>query len=202
MVRGRSDGEETKKRIIAKAKQLFIQKGYGAVSMNEVCEESEVSKGSLYHHFKSKDELFLQVVEEDSEQWSAEWEKLRSAAATMEDRLYALAEHYANDFQNPLLKALEEYSRSRVITDEVVVRMLRISDNNSQACRSVLREGMERGDLEQGDLDRMVVLVSSMMEGLGKIYYMLDRDKEQDKVREYYRDAVRMLLEGIRAKRD
>ncbi len=65
MVRGRSDGEETKRRITDKAKQLFIRKGFGAVSMNEVCEAAEVSKGSLYHHFKSKDELFLQVLEED-----------------------------------------------------------------------------------------------------------------------------------------
>ncbi len=202
MVKGRSDGEETRKRITVKARQLFIQKGYGAVSMNEVCEAAEVSKGSLYHHFKSKDELFLQVIEEDSEQWNAEWEKLRVAAGSVEEQLYALAEHYAQDFQNPLLAAQEEFARSRALTDEVFDRLLRISDNNSQACRNVLREGMEKGELAPGDLDRTVILVSSMMEGLGKLYYAPDLAKQQDKVREYYRDAVRLLLEGIRAKRD
>ncbi len=202
MVRGRSDGEETKRRITDKAKQLFIRKGFGAVSMNEVCEAAEVSKGSLYHYFKSKDELFLQVLEEDSEQWSQEWERLRGEAGGVEDQFYALAEHYANDFQNPLLTAQEEYSRSRLITDEVLERLLRIADSNSQACRSVLREGMEKGELANGDLDRLVILVSSMMEGLGKLIYMPDFGKDQDKIRPYYRDAVKLLLEGIRAKRN
>lgn len=200
MVRGRSDGEETKKRITAKATQLFNQKGYGAVTMNEVCEAAEVSKGSLYHHFPSKEELFLQVVEEDSQQWNSEWERIRASAGSIEEQLYALAEHYANDFQNPLLKSLEEYSRSQIIKEEVVERLLRINDTNSQACREVLREGMEKGEIAQGDLDRLVLLVSSLMEGLSKIYYTVDRDLEQDLVKEYYRDAVRFALDGIRAK--
>jgi len=200
VVKGRSDGEETKKRIIDKAKHLFIRKGYGAVSMNEVCEAAEVSKGSLYHHFKSKDELFLQVVEEDSRQWILEWERIRAQASTLEEQLYALAEHYANDFQNPLLTAQEEYAKSRIVTDDVLDRLLRLAENNSQACRSILREGMEKGELAQGDLDRLVVLVSSMMEGLGKLYYMPDLGKDHDKIRQYYRDAVILLLEGIRAK--
>jgi Transcriptional regulator len=200
MVKGRSDGEVTKKRIIDKAKHLFIRKGYGAVSMNEVCEAAEVSKGSLYHHFKSKDELFLQVIEEDSEHWSLEWEKIRAGASTVEEQLYALAEHYANDFQNPLLAAQEEYSRSRLITDDVLDRLLRLAETNSQACRSVLSEGMEKGELAQGDVDRLVVLVSSMLEGLGKLYYMPDPGKDHGKISQYYRDAIRLLLEGIRAK--
>ncbi|MFC4303182.1 TetR/AcrR family transcriptional regulator [Cohnella boryungensis] len=200
MGRGRSDGEETKKRISEKAKQLFNQKGYGAVTMNEVCEAAAVSKGSLYHHFPSKDELFLHVVEEDTEQWREEWEKLRLSTSSTEEQLYALAEHYANDFQNPLLHSLEEYARSHIITEELVERLLRINDSNSQACRQVLGEGMERGDFAGGDLDRLVVLVSSLMEGLSKIYYMDEREREQESVRAYYRDAVRLLLEGIRAK--
>lgn len=200
MVKGRSDGEETKKRITNKAKQLFIQKGYGAVTMNEVCEEAGVSKGSLYHHFPSKDELFLFVIEEDSEHWQNEWNNKRATLNGIEEQMYALAEHYANDFQNPLLKAMEEFSRSRVITDDVFERVLRISNNSSQACRDVLREGMESGDFAEADLDQQVLIVSSMFEGLGKIYYLVDREQEQDKVRDYYEKAVRLMLDGIRAK--
>jgi len=198
--KGRSDGEETKKRIIAHAKQLFVQKGYGAVTMNEVCAAAGASKGSLYHHFPSKDELFIQVSEEDARQWNEDWERIRAAIGTTEEQLYALAEHYANDFQNPLLKALEEYARSRVITEEIVERMLRIGDANSQACREVLRQGMERGEFAEWDLDRIVVIVSSLFEGLSKIYYSFDRDKEQDLFKQHYRDAVRFALDGIRAK--
>ncbi len=201
MVRGRSDGEETKRRIAEKAKQLFVQRGYGAVTMNDVCEAAGVSKGSLYHHFPSKEELLLHVVEEDNEQWRREWEKKRATLATIEDQLFALAEHYANDIQNPLIKTMEEFARSRVMTADIVERLVRASNESSQACRDLLREGMESGELVPADLDRQVILVSSMLEGLGKLYYMVDREREQEKVGEYYREAVNLLLNGMRAER-
>lgn len=200
MVKGRSDGEETKRRIVDKAKRLFVQKGYSAVTMNEVCEAAGVSKGSLYHHFPSKDELFLHLVEEETQQWMDEWDRKRTIYSAMQDQLYALAEHYANDFQNPLAKALEEFSRSRIITEDVLQRLLHINATASQACRDLLREGMEKGEILKGDVDEMVIIVSSMLEGLGKIYYMVDREKEQERVSRFYREAVRALLNGIRAK--
>lgn len=199
-MKGRVDGEETRKRILEKAALLFVQKGYGAVSMNEVCETAGVSKGSLYHHFPSKDELFLQVVEEDTERWQRDWEHKRSKLPSLEDQLYALAEHYADDFQNPLVKVAEEFTRSRIIDDALFQRMLQVSDTSSQACRELLREGMDKGVLARADLEEMVIIVSSMFEGLGKIYYSIDRQQEPDRVTRFYKQAVGVLLNGIRKK--
>jgi len=40
----------------------MLSKGYPATSVDEVCEAAEVSKGSFYHHFKSKQELAMAVL--------------------------------------------------------------------------------------------------------------------------------------------
>ena len=40
----------------------FGEKGYEAASINVICAESQISKGLLYHNFKSKDDLYLQCV--------------------------------------------------------------------------------------------------------------------------------------------
>ncbi|RXZ78859.1 TetR family transcriptional regulator [Paenibacillaceae bacterium] len=199
MVKGRSDGEETKRRIVGMAKQLFMGKGYSAVTMNEVCEAAAVSKGSLYHHFLSKDELFLYVLEDDAQQWKRKWESIRVTHKGIEDQLYLLADQYADDFQNPLSKALEEFARSRVISQEILERILLINEMNLQACRDVVQEGMERGEFIPGDVEQRVIIVSSMLEGLGKLYYTADQGKEQSEVRGVYREAVRLLLGGMRA---
>ncbi|ANY67399.1 hypothetical protein BBD42_13625 [Paenibacillus sp. BIHB 4019] len=201
MVKGRSDGEETKRRIASTAKQLFVQKGYGAVSMNEVCESSKVSKGSLYHHFPSKEQLFLAVVEEDSEQWRLAWDRKREMLTTVEEQLYALAEHYAHDFQNPLMKAMEEFSRSQAFSqEEIFNRLLQIMNNASQACRDLIREGQASGLFVASDEEELVLIVSSMMEGLGKVYYTIDREQEPDRVSKLFHLAAKLLLNGIRAK--
>lgn len=199
-IKGRSDGEETKNRILQNASHLFAHKGYGAVSMNEVCTAAKVSKGSLYHHFPSKDELFLHVVEDDTQKWLCEWEELRSKITGTEARLYALGDHYADDFQNPIIHALEEYSRSRTLTEEVSQRLSQIYESASQACRDVLQEGMDSGYLAAGNLDSYVIIVSGMLEGISRVSEITALAKGPDAIREYYRGAVQLLLQGMRTR--
>lgn len=46
--------KETKKRIMEVAFDLFSSNGYDRVSMNDIVERSGISKGGIFHHFKSK----------------------------------------------------------------------------------------------------------------------------------------------------
>jgi AcrR family transcriptional regulator len=197
-IKGRSDGEETKKRIVRKATQLFVQKGYAAVTMNEVCVASNVSKGSLYHHFPSKDELFLFVVEVDTLEWLQAWDDKKQEIVGIEERFYALAEHYANDFQNPLIHALEEFSRSRCHPEEISKRLSLLYEAASHACRDLLKEGIETGYLVKGDLENYVIIVSGMLEGIGRVSEFSIHEKTQEDIKKYYREAVNLLLQGIR----
>lgn len=178
-----------------------MQKGYAAVTTKEVCTAANVSKGSLYHHFPSKDELFLYVVEEDTEQWLAEWEDIRSRLSGVEERLYALGEHYANDFQNPLIRGLEEYARSRTHSDEIYERLTRLYDSGATACRNLLKEGMDSGYLIQMDLDHYVVIISGMLEGIGRVSEITSPSEGPAEIKKYYRDAIGLLLQGIRARK-
>ncbi|WP_151733052.1 TetR/AcrR family transcriptional regulator ['Paenibacillus yunnanensis' Narsing Rao et al. 2020] len=197
-IKGRSDGEETKKRIAHKAAALFVQKGYAAVTVSEVCHAAGVSKGSLYHHFPSKDELFLHVVEEDTEQWLAEWELIRERTAGIEERLLALAEHYANDFQNPLIRAVEEYARSRSLPEPIALRLSAIYESGARACRNLLQEGMDCGYLAPGNLDHYVIIVSGLLEGVGRVSEMADPSSSREDVKKYSQEAIRLLLQGMR----
>lgn len=56
--------EETKARIMQAARQLFAQNGYDATGVADICKAAEVSKGAFYHHFPSKQAVFLTQLEE------------------------------------------------------------------------------------------------------------------------------------------
>ena len=51
----------SRKRIMESAQDLFSTKGYHETSMDDIVEKSGLSKGAIYGHFKSKDELFMAV---------------------------------------------------------------------------------------------------------------------------------------------
>lgn len=55
--------EDTRARIQAAAAELFSRNGYDATGVAEICSLSGVSKGAFYHHYSSKQELFLSLME-------------------------------------------------------------------------------------------------------------------------------------------
>lgn len=168
--------------------------------MNEVCSAAKVSKGSLYHHFPSKDELFLYIVEDDTEQWLLQWTQKKSSISGFEERFYALGEHYANDYQNPLIRALEEYARSRTLSGEVQDRLARLYESASEACRNLLQEGMDSGYLVRGDLDNYVIVVSGLLEGIGRVSEIMTVVHAPNDIMKYYREAIALLLQGMRVR--
>jgi AcrR family transcriptional regulator len=54
---------ETKDFIIEKAYKLFLNNSYDSVSVTDICNAIEMSKGALYHHFANKNELFKAVID-------------------------------------------------------------------------------------------------------------------------------------------
>src|SRR5262245_18588017 len=53
-----------RRQIIEGARQVFLAQGFDAASMSDIARKSGVSKGTLYVYFKSKDELFEAITEE------------------------------------------------------------------------------------------------------------------------------------------
>ncbi len=56
--------EETRTHILEAALRRFANHGYSAASVDEICAEAGISKGAFYHHFPSKQALFLELLNE------------------------------------------------------------------------------------------------------------------------------------------
>jgi len=53
---------DSRQEILRTAARLFQQRGYDATSMNDVAAALKLSKGGLYHHFQSKDEILFEIM--------------------------------------------------------------------------------------------------------------------------------------------
>ncbi len=56
--------QETEKKIIQSALELFVRKGYHGTSINNITQKVGLTKGALYSHFSSKGELLLRIIDE------------------------------------------------------------------------------------------------------------------------------------------
>jgi AcrR family transcriptional regulator len=55
--------ERTRQRLLAEAQRLFRERGYAATSLEQIAEAAEVTKGAIYGHFASKEDLLLGAIE-------------------------------------------------------------------------------------------------------------------------------------------
>jgi TetR/AcrR family transcriptional repressor of nem operon len=57
------NGMDTRERLLDAAEQLYLERGYGATSVEAVVEAAGLTKGALFHHFASKHDLALALIE-------------------------------------------------------------------------------------------------------------------------------------------
>ena len=82
--------KETIQTILDVARILFLEKNYADVTINDIVTLSNVSKGALYHHFSSKEELYVKMMHHYLAQiQESTQEVVESSAGPCRERLYA-----------------------------------------------------------------------------------------------------------------
>jgi AcrR family transcriptional regulator len=80
-------GEATRERLLLAARELFTERGYQDASIQDVLDRTGVSRGALYHHFATKEQLFEAVLEQVETEIEQE---LIAATSTAEPGIAAL----------------------------------------------------------------------------------------------------------------
>jgi TetR/AcrR family transcriptional repressor of nem operon len=92
-------GDETKEKILDVSGELFHRRGYKNTSINDIIEKSGIKKGSLYFHYKSKDSLVIEVLNEFLERYEKqinEGIKRMAASDQIDDMIEAITSYHVN----------------------------------------------------------------------------------------------------------
>lgn len=141
--------------IVSAAAKVFRTKGYHAATVRDIADEVGILKGSLYHHFESKEELLYLVVKEPIAQMWRTISEIAAADLSAPQKLErAIAAHLeAFDRHYPQLFV---YLRERESVKRRFREMIGFSPKDYERCwQQILREGVESGEFRP-DLDIQV----------------------------------------------
>jgi TetR/AcrR family transcriptional regulator, mexJK operon transcriptional repressor len=93
--------QDRRQAIVAVARRSFLEKGYAATSMSGLLAELGGSKATLWSYFRSKEELFAAVVEEETTVFREELEGSLSASADLETTLEAFCRSFMKRTADP-----------------------------------------------------------------------------------------------------
>lgn len=141
--------------IVTAAAKVFRTKGYHAATVRDIAEEVGILKGSLYHHFESKEALLYLVVKEPIAQMYRTIAEIAAAdgQASQKLRRAIFAHLEAFDRHHPHLFV---YLREREAVKRRFREMIGFSPKEYERCwQQILREGVESGEFRP-DLDIQV----------------------------------------------
>lgn len=83
--------EETRARILDAAEESFSRSGYDPTSVDDICARAGVTKGAFYHHFPSKQAVFIELLNRWLAGLDAELSRVRAESSTIPEALMQMA---------------------------------------------------------------------------------------------------------------
>ena len=136
---------KTRAKLVDVARQLFAKKGVEATTMNDIAVASKKGRRTLYTYFKSKDQIYMAVVESELKMLSDTMDKVAKKPTVPDEKILELITTHLD-----IIK-LAVYRNGRLRAEFFrdiwrVEAMRKYFDNNEiKLFREVLREGKEQG---------------------------------------------------------
>ena len=193
--RSKVDAKKTRENLISEATRLFETKGYVDTSINEICVDLDITKGALFHHFKSKKDLFVAV-------WTRLQEEMDRDARQAAYAARSLSEPYSAFLAG--CRVYLKYARRRdyqkiVLIDGPAVFGLRgwYERDHDLGARNVhagMRYLAKKGIVACHRVEPLAVMVQSSLNGAG---FALARQEEGITADSIY-EAFEAMLRALR----
>lgn len=174
-------GTKTQKEICKAAAQLFSERGYKDVSMQDICNATGLSKGGLYRHFHSKSAILLEIIKKEKNVFQ-DIEQGKSAVETLEN-LLSLYYEDMKKCRESLSFALYEFASSE---NQMILKSG--NDDDKQYWHSLVSYGVKTGEFN--DIDPDVVMNTFL--------YAYRGVEMWGRVLEFENQTLDSLLEAVR----
>ncbi len=157
-------GIQTKNLIKAKAVTLFCEKGFSAVTMKDLCEACNLSRGGLYRHYESTRQIFEEILGSFSQDDALSIQKQmddRLPATEILDGILKKLEQEMLDRAHSLSYAIYEYSM--VCNDNF---MRELNQRAATKWKRLLEYGIARGEFAPIQVDAMVDVILYLYQGV------------------------------------
>ena len=141
-----------KDKILGVAKELFIKNGYNATTTGEIVKLSESSKGNLYYHFKTKENLFLEILNIEESKWQEQWKKEQIKCKTNREKFYLYNE----------LSLTTEYYYPNSINE----KMNKLENKYIDAYHVIFKEGNLNGEWCINDVNAVSKIAANAVNGI------------------------------------
>jgi AcrR family transcriptional regulator len=202
----KKEKENRKNTILRAARRLFFDRGFKSVTVDNIAAKSEVSKGSIYLCFESKEEIYAQILISDN---IALYERIKNFSATEASASQLLLEfariyvdYFLND--NELFRILMTFmlqTGQMNLTEKQNTELIRSTNENIKIISEIIKKGIESGEFAPIDnIWQMQNAIWGMLNGIISLYVFTGNPtKRTERIHSTIRDSLNVFIEGMKA---
>ncbi len=199
--------EQRRQEILKVAQRVFFQNGFDKTSMEMIAEECQLAKGTLYLYFKSKEELYVSLVQDGIEILDAMMIREIEKQLPFEEKLLSMVKAYFEFTQShrehfAIFKMIDLGALDKKVDREKLDAIQRARSTAFERMKNVIADAIRRGELKTKHQPQEIVMMlwaasfgAIMM--CGEKCQQLDMFKEVDPEKFVMRIA-RALIESFK----
>ncbi|HSB66782.1 MAG TPA: TetR/AcrR family transcriptional regulator [Anaerolineales bacterium] len=183
----------TREGILEAAARIFSEKGFHATSMQDIADAVHLQKASLYHHFSSKHEILVDILDQALDLINTRLENVRSLYLTPDEKLrLAMVSYMQTIAENQNLAAVL-LLELRALDPELKIRQASRREKFESLWKDLIIEGKQQGifnDVDPSLTGRAILGVMNWM----VTWYRRDGPRSAKEIAEEFAD---LLLDGL-----
>jgi AcrR family transcriptional regulator len=161
-----------RRRIQRAARTVFAEKGYAKTSIEQIAREASLSVGAIYLYFRSKEDLYVSLLEETLDLFDTELRQIRarsevSAPERLRNAWSFLTQWAATDVEaSRVLRLISQPNVRSQLSDEVVESVGKGLAQVREHLGAIVQDGMASGQYRRGATQPMVDLFWCLLLGV------------------------------------
>lgn len=157
---------KTRAKLVDVARQLFAKKGVEATTMNDIAVASKKGRRTLYTYFKSKDQIYMAVVESELKMLSDTMDKVAKKPTVPDEKILELITTHLDIIKMAVYR--NGTLRADFFRDIWRVEAMRkyFDNNEIKLFREVLREGKEQGLFDIDNVEMTADILHYCIKGI------------------------------------
>ncbi len=191
--------DERKAQIINAAEDVFTQKGFNEARMDDIADETGLSKGTLYLYFKSKDDLIIAILDRMFQREMKQMEGLDQADLSAADAIWKMTEAVTNNILGfvRLVPIVYQFLALAFRNKYVQKALKKYINQYIDMITPIIEQGIKSGEFRKVNSREVAIAMSAIIEGT-LLLWVYDRDLVEPE--KHIRSGVKLLLEGVQTR--
>jgi len=198
--------ENRKNAVLKAARKLFFERGFKSVTVDSIAKKAELSKGAVYLYFKSKDEIYSQILLNDIDKFHERVSGSFEGGGKASDMLIQLSSIYVDFFLKDrelfrILMTFMLHANHSNLPDDLRNHIIKSTNKTIDVIEKIFRYGIDNGEFSPSINVRQIRnALWGLLNGIVSLYIFIGSESRREElIRSTIDTSLDVFIKGLKS---